>query len=303
MQHARPNVHFAKVQMVKRFSINRRTGPSNSQEFRPLILNQCGRVRLTAVGQPVGWASPWPPQGRADLAPSFAAEAQECGAHTQTLHPCQVSIRRQLHLPAGVHAASLLLQPSHTTSCHLQDDSSILPGVCLLLEQLWSQERLAHLSDAADLMSVQPFQQRLSELQEENKLTDQTIQDWARTKTTSHDSHVHLFLKLTCLLRVRSSWDAGIRGAMLDLFAAEASAETISSQLTMSLLFVVPHLHMNVWIWLPAHFLTLSANHRAGWKDKGKNQLTAALAWWTMGRDRWTTGIDGDRLTEVSPMV
>lgn len=73
---------------------------------------------------------------------SFAAEGQEAGAQTQTLHPGQVSIRRRLHLTAGVHPPPLLLQPSHATSCHLQDGSSILLGVCLLLEELCTRRDL-----------------------------------------------------------------------------------------------------------------------------------------------------------------
>lgn len=85
---------------------------------------------------------------------------------------------------------------------------------------------------------------------------------------------------------------------MAELCAAEASGQRMSSQLSTSLLFVVPHLHMNVWVSVPTQVLTLSANHRGGCKDKGKQQL----AWWTMvgsQGDRWTAGIDGDTLTQI----
>lgn len=60
-----------KIMSKRFFSINRRTSPSNSQEFRSIILDQCGHVLLSAPGTPGCWASPWPPQGTVGLALSL----------------------------------------------------------------------------------------------------------------------------------------------------------------------------------------------------------------------------------------
>lgn len=72
---------------------------------------------------------------------------------------------------------------------------------------------------------------------------------------------------LTLWARAGCSWDlvraAVMVGAMADLWAAEVPAVSFWSLLAASLLFIAPHLHMNVWVWSWKQFLTLSANHRA----------------------------------------
>lgn len=74
--------------------------------------------------------------------------------------------------------------------------------------------------------------------------------------------------------------------------AAEVPAVSIWSLHVTSLLFILPHLHMNVWVWSWMEFLTLSANHEAREDNK--------RAWRTIVRsqgNRWRS--DGERVTEL----
>lgn len=148
-----PKSSFIKEKLISQrfFSTNRRTSPSNSQEFRPVILDQRGHVRPAAPGTPVCWASPWPPQGRAALALCFAAGGQECGARTPTLHPCQVSIMRSLqvfihlrcccccccsHLPPQPATSKMAAASFLVAACCLESSGprrDLVPSVMLLI--------------------------------------------------------------------------------------------------------------------------------------------------------------------------
>lgn len=129
-----------------------------------------------APGAAVCWPSPGPPQARADLALWCCWSSGMWCSHTNA-SSC-----------SGVH------QEKTAPDCRCSSTSSaaaaishhkppppgwplILLGVCLLLEELWTQERPDHLKRAAHLVSVQPFQQRISELQEENNMVNPLIQD------------------------------------------------------------------------------------------------------------------------------
>lgn len=261
--------HQREVHIKKILLYNRRTSPSNSQEFRPIILDQCGRVRLRAPGAPVCWAPAGPPQ----RSPTGLFPLPLKVRNLVLRHKLFILVRCPSEedctwLQVFIHllcccshltpqaAISKMAAPSFWVSACCSKSSA--PG------ETWSPQRCCWLDFCASFSAEASWAaggQQHGESKESG---------WRRTKTTSHHSSEHLLqLEFTSLLRVRSSWDAGIAGAMLDLCAAEASAETTSSQPTTSLLFLVPHLHMNAWVSVRRHFLTLSANHRGGWEIKG----------------------------------
>lgn len=126
------------------------------------------------------------------------------------------------------HSPVLLLQLSEDADRHLQDVGFLHLGVWLLVEELWTQERLELLDAAVDSLPAELFHQRLPELQGSEQMMSELCQ---ATQADAAANRVLLNPPLTLWVRAGCSWGllraAGMVGAMADLWAAEVPAVSV----------------------------------------------------------------------------
>lgn len=129
----------------------------------------------------------------------------------------------------GAHGPVLLLQLPEDADRHLQDVGFLHLGVWLLVEELWTQERLELLDAAVDSLPAELFHQRLPELQESEQMMSGLCQETTRTHAAAN--RVLLNPPLTLWARAGCSWGllraAWMLGAMAGLWAAEVPAVSV----------------------------------------------------------------------------
>lgn len=110
------------------------------------------------LGSPELLHLPGPPGGAAGCTLLFADAGLDCGAQRREVSVSQLLLRRSLQLVEVLQQSSLLLvvllQLSQEADGHLQDVCFLQLGVWLLLEELWTQERLELLDAAVDSLSA-----------------------------------------------------------------------------------------------------------------------------------------------------
>ena len=103
-------------------------------------------VPVCLLVTPVCRSLPRPPGGAADWTLLFGDAAVDCGAQRREVSLSQLLLRGRLQLVEVLHQSSLLLvllqQLCHEANGHLQDVCFLQLGVWLLVEELWTQERL-----------------------------------------------------------------------------------------------------------------------------------------------------------------